>query len=99
MTDALRYRVDPACCTPAKAARRIGLSLDAFRGVAKNLYRRGFPQPDPDTGNYHLPAIDAWLERQNPHLFPQASLTNTAPPNSDQLFADGLEELRKVCQG
>ncbi|WP_051390168.1 hypothetical protein [Bradyrhizobium sp. Ec3.3] len=51
------------------AARRMGTTLDAFRTVLPNLIARGFPKPDPDTGNFDLDAIDAWRKLRNPHLF------------------------------
>jgi hypothetical protein len=46
---------------PTKAARRLGLSPEQFRQKLPQLLNRGFPPPDPTTGNYYLPAIDQWM--------------------------------------
>jgi hypothetical protein len=37
------------------------LSTDQFREKLPQLLRRGFPPPDPTTGNYYLRAIDQWM--------------------------------------
>jgi hypothetical protein len=60
--NAIRFRVDPGDVPPEKAARRLGLTLDAFTQVREELIARGFPRPDPTTGNYDLVAIDAWID-------------------------------------
>lgn len=77
---ALRYRVDPADVSPEKAARRLGLALSEFEARLPRLLSRGFPPPDPDTGNYDLEAIDRWRRRRHPHLFPEQHDVLTAPP-------------------
>jgi len=59
---------------PAVAARRLALSLEAFETALPSLLSRGFPVPDPDTGNFDLEAIDAWRRSRNPHLFPSDRL-------------------------
>jgi hypothetical protein len=64
MTD-IRYRVDPRDVPPYKAARRLHLTLDKFKRVLPELTQRGFPQPDPTTGNYFLPDIDRWMESRS----------------------------------
>jgi hypothetical protein len=51
------------------AARRMGKKLEEFKKALPNLIARGFPKPDPDTGNFDLDAIDAWRRLRNPHLF------------------------------
>src|SRR5262245_46709470 len=60
----VRFGVDPRGIPPVKAARRLGLPLGAFEAKKAELHARGFPRPDPTTGNYDLNAIDAWLDRQ-----------------------------------
>lgn len=45
---------------PVTAARRVGLSLDAFREALPKLVARGFPPADATTGNFDIDAIDAW---------------------------------------
>ncbi|NVO13515.1 MAG: hypothetical protein HXX10_05705 [Rhodoplanes sp.] len=65
----MRFRVDPRDVPPDIAARRLGMSLDKFRATLPNLVARGFPRPDPDTGNLDLSAIDRWCDARHPHLF------------------------------
>jgi hypothetical protein len=69
-----RIRLQPGDVSPARAAERMGLLLDAFIGALPNLTARGFPKCDPDTGNFDLDAIDAWRRRRHPHLFPECSI-------------------------
>jgi hypothetical protein len=61
----IRFRVDPADVPPEKAARRLHLTLERFNELLPNLKRRGFPDPDQDTGMYDLDQID--LLRANRH--------------------------------
>jgi hypothetical protein len=63
------FRVEPRDVPPEMAARRLGKSVAEFKGVLLNLIERGFPEPDPDTGNFDLDAIDAWRRSRHPHLF------------------------------
>jgi hypothetical protein len=37
--------------------------------VLPRLLARGFPEPDPDTGNFGLEAIDQWRKMRTPELF------------------------------
>src|SRR5216683_721527 len=67
----LRFKLPPGGdVPPITAARRMGLSLDAFRDALPELVARGFPQADETTGNFDLDAIDVWRRTRNPHLFP-----------------------------
>jgi hypothetical protein len=66
---AIRFRVEPGDVPPDVAARRLGVSLADFTEMLPRLLARGFPSPDPDTGNFDLDAIDAWRRARNPHLF------------------------------
>ena len=63
------FRVEPRDVPPLQAARRLGKSMAEFEAVLPKLIARGFPEPDPDTGNYDLDAIDAWRRARHPHLF------------------------------
>ena len=65
----MRFRVDPRDIPAEMAARRLGVTLHAFREKLDNLIARGFPQPDRDTGNFDLLAIDRWCDSRNAHLF------------------------------
>ena len=57
----IRFKIEPRDVPPSKAARRLGLSPEQFRQKLPQLLNRGFPPPDPTTGNYYLPAIDQWM--------------------------------------
>jgi hypothetical protein len=67
----MRFRpIEPRDIPPEQAARRLGLDYPAeFNAKLPNLLARGFPQPDADTGNFDLDAIDAWHRTRHPHLF------------------------------
>ena len=65
-----RFRLLPGGDVPATiAAQRMGMMPEAFRAALPNLIARGFPKPDPDTGNFDMDAIDAWRRTRHPHLF------------------------------
>jgi len=64
-----RFRIEPRDIPPEHAARRLGMTTEAFRSALPNLIARGFPNADPDTGNFDLPAIDRWCDARHPHLF------------------------------
>ena len=59
---AIRFRVDPRDVPLVKAARKLGLTEAEFGKLRLQLSRRGFPDPDPDTGHYDLKAIEAWMD-------------------------------------
>lgn len=65
----LRFNIEARDVPPKEAARRLGTSLDDFSAALPNLIARGFPQPDPDTGNFDLLAIDRWCDARHMHLF------------------------------
>lgn len=68
----MRFRIDPRDIPPPMAARRLGLDVVVFNAALPNLLARGFPRPDPDTGNFDLQAIDRWCNTRHPHLFTSA---------------------------
>jgi hypothetical protein len=80
----MRFKLPPGGdCPPIAAARRIWLTLEEFEAKLPDLRLRGFPSPDPTTGNYDLDAIDAWRKSRYPHLFrdqltPQSTARNAA---------------------
>jgi hypothetical protein len=47
----------------------MGMTLEAFNAALPDLFARGFPKPDPTTGNFDLDAIDAWRRSRHAHLF------------------------------
>lgn len=68
----MRFHLPPGGdVPPIAAARRLGLSLEAFRAALPELTSRSFPSADPTTGNYDLDAIDAWRRSRYPQQFGQ----------------------------
>lgn len=58
----IRHKVEPRGIPPAKAARRLGITLEEFTAKLPELVARGFPPADVTTGNYDIKAIDAWMD-------------------------------------
>ncbi|WP_024341222.1 hypothetical protein [Bradyrhizobium japonicum] len=90
---AIRFHVQPGDVPPAEAARRLGLMVDAFVAALPNLIARGFPKPDPDTGNFDIDAIDAWRRRRHPHLF--AAGGEFGPVDASTVARDRIEAMRQ----
>lgn len=65
----MRFRVEPRDVPSDVIARRLGKSATDFKAVLPNLIARGFPKPDPDTGNFDLVAVDKWCDGRHAHLF------------------------------
>jgi hypothetical protein len=65
----MRFTAKPRDLPPAEAARRLGIDVPEFNAKLPNLLARGFPKPDPDTGNFDMLAIDRWCDARHPHLF------------------------------
>jgi hypothetical protein len=82
-----RFHVEPGDVPADVAARRLGLGVTAFKEALPDLYRRGFPAPDPTTGNFDLQAIDEW--RRSRH----ASGTSVARRSGGADFGDRLARL------
>ena len=61
----MRFRIEPRDVPAASAARRLGLTEAEFDKRLPTLFARGFPSPDPTTGNFDLRAIDAWQDRRS----------------------------------
>jgi hypothetical protein len=61
----LRFKIEPRDVPIVHAARRLGISEDDFRAQLSNLLARGFPAPDPTTGNFDLKAIEGWMDRRS----------------------------------
>jgi len=48
----MRYRIESRDVPPEEAACRLGIKPNIFADKLPNLFARGFPRPDPDTGNF-----------------------------------------------
>ena len=65
----MRFRVQPRDVPKQAVPRRLGLTEAEFDARYGNLLARGFPAPDPDTGNFDMHAVDRWCDGRHPHLF------------------------------
>jgi hypothetical protein len=60
---------------PSKVAVRLGLAdVRELNDKLPHLLARGFPRPDPDTGNFCIEAVDRWRRRRHPDLFPELTV-------------------------
>jgi len=76
-------KLEPGDITPAEAADQMRLTLAAFTHCLPSLLDRGFPPPDPTTGNYALDAITVWRQARFKRLFPAAPLLTMTPKLRD----------------
>jgi hypothetical protein len=89
----IRFSVEPRDVPPEKAARRLHLTLSQFELLQDNLFARGFPPPDPDTGMYDLRAIDAWMDRRNTITRGDGLTGASTPRNAEEVFGDRARRL------
>jgi hypothetical protein len=87
----IRHKVEPGDVPPEKAARRLHLTLGDFQKKLPELLGRGFPPPDPTTGNFDLDAIDLWRRSRNPRLY---GLTPLSAPEEPKPVATMGERFR-----
>ena|SRR6266700_6694813 len=90
----MRFKLPPGGdCPPIAAARRIWLTLAEFNGQLPQLLQRGFPRPDPTTGNYDLDAIDAWRRARYPQLFSDRLTLAPTARDAKDVVADRLARI------
>jgi hypothetical protein len=82
--ESIRYPVEPRDVPAVKAARRLHLTLTEFEEMKEELFRRGFPRPDPTTGNFDLIEIDRWMDGRHQHADPNK------PRDARELLSPGL---------
>jgi hypothetical protein len=87
----MRFRVEPRDVPAEAAARRLGKSRAELEAALPDLLARGFPQPDPTTGNFDLAAIDRWCDARHPHLFGGSTMQAR---DARDVVADRLAKLR-----
>lgn len=76
----IRHARETGDVPPIVAAHHMGCSsLGEFQAKLDALIARGFPAPDPTTGNFDLDAIKAWRRRRHPQLFPADPLPAALP--------------------
>jgi hypothetical protein len=90
----MRFSVEPRDVPPEVVARRMGLNSSDFRAALPSLTARGFPQPDPDTGNFDLLAVDRWCDARHPHLFGGNALMQARDANT--VVQERIEKMRKA---
>lgn len=91
----LRFRLPPGGdVPPVAAARRLGLSLDAFQSALPGLLARGFPPADATTGNFDLDAIDHWRRRRYPQLYPDALTAPAGARDARDVVHERVARLR-----
>jgi hypothetical protein len=73
-------------------AQRLGLPLADFERVRPDLERRGFPGPDPSTGQYCIEAVDRWRLRRFPRLFPELTVSSGAV-DADAVFEERMRQF------
>lgn len=88
----MRFRVEPRDAPAEIAARRLGKTFAEFTLVLPNLIARGFPSPDPDTGNFDLEAIDRWCDGRHPHLY--GSMTAIGAQDARAVVGDRIAAKR-----
>ena len=94
----MRVRIEPRDVAPEAASRRLGMTLPEFNARLPNLIARGFPQADPDSGNYDLHAVDRWCDARHPHLFGGGGSAIEARDAKDVVH-DRLAKMRTARRG
>lgn len=54
-----------AFMTGTEVAARLGVHPTTFRRNRADLYRAGFPRPNPVMGRYPTADVEAWIDRQS----------------------------------
>jgi hypothetical protein len=88
----VRFHVEPRDVPAEVAARRLGKTFAEFNAALPNLLARGFPKPDPDTGNFDLAAIDRWADARHPHLFGNSAAMQAR--DASTVARDRIEKMR-----
>jgi hypothetical protein len=88
------FKIEPRDVPPRVIARRMGVDLADFRASLPNLIARGFPSPDPDTGNFDLVAVDKWCDARHPHLFGGSAQMQAR--DASTVARDRIDNMRKA---
>jgi hypothetical protein len=89
-----RFQIVQGDASEKAAAQRMGIAtLEAFRIALPKLIARGFPKPDPDTGNFDLDAIDTWRRLRHSHLY--GGREEFAARDASSVVQDRLAALRR----
>ena len=92
----MRYKLAPGSgdCPPIAAARVLWLTLEEFQAKLPELRGRGFPAPDPTTGNYDMDAINAWRRLRNPQVFGDRLTPLTTARDARDVVAERVARIR-----
>jgi hypothetical protein len=84
----IRHRRDDDDCDRSIrwVARKMGLPVPELRVRLPELHARGFPRPDPTTGNWDGAAVMCWRAARHPELF------GGADPESPEVVRKIVEE-------
>jgi hypothetical protein len=82
----IRYAIDPRDIPAEKVARRLHLTLSEFLSLTQRLFARGFPHPDPDTGNFDSVAIERWMDARSGLSTAGDIMPPNAPRNAQEVF-------------
>ena len=82
---------------PSRMVKCLAISVDDFERMRPALEARGFPKPDPTTGNYDLDAVHAWRKFRNPHLFGLTAVPSAR--DAAAVIDERLERLRGKATG
>lgn len=89
-SSSIRFPVQPRDVPAVKAARRLHLTLGEFQARLPRLIQRGFPRPDPDTGNFDLKAIDAWMDQRSGLSSPDRLTGDVSASDARDLVSERL---------
>jgi len=87
-----RFHIAPGDVPDSVIARHLGLTLEAFKAVLPNLIARGFPEPDPDTGNCDFDAVCVWRRLRHSHLYNNRG--EFGPRDASSVVQDRIAALR-----
>ncbi len=68
--------------------------MEDFRAKLPNLIARGFPSPDPDTGNFDLHAIERWCDARHGNLFGTGSTMQARDAANGTVVKDRITAMR-----
>lgn len=79
---------------PVAAARMMWLTVEEFKKKLPELLGRGFPPPDPTTGNFDMDAINEWRRARNKQLFIEFSPVGSAARDAKDVVRSRLAGVR-----
>lgn len=84
---------------PKAVAQRLGVTEQRLAEILPALLRRGFPRPDPVTGNYCIEAVDRWRLLRHAELFPDFHHPGRLTSTAGAMDASVLHAQRRAAGG